>query len=120
MGAQSSERHLQNRRTRRAGFDLGSQQLALYTATTTLGNNHGELVQFNATGGAFTIYLPPKPYDGMTFHFSEAAGNATALTVDGNSKSINGAATLTMNAAYRQRKLRYSSLASQWIIVGGI
>jgi hypothetical protein len=40
----------------------------------------------------------------------------------GNGNTINGAATLTMNAAYRQRKLRYTTLTgvAQWIVIGGI
>lgn len=41
-----------------------------------------------------------------------------ALTVDGNGKNINSAATLTMNGAYRQRVLRYNG--TQWIIFNGI
>jgi hypothetical protein len=58
----------------------------------------------------------------MTFHFSEVKNSANALVIDGNGKTINGAATLTMNAAYRQRKLRYSTLTgvAQWIVIEGI
>lgn len=122
MGAQSSERHFQNHRTRRAGFDMACQVTTPYAAAFTLGNNHGEYVPFDVSGGGFTITLPASPYDGMTFHFSEVKNSANALVIDGNGKTINGAATLTMNAAYRQRKLRYSTLTgvAQWIVIEGI
>jgi hypothetical protein len=116
----SGELHLANHKIRRAGMELGTGQSAAFTSAVTLTNSHSELVQFDASGGAFTIFLPASPYDGQTYHLSEIAGNATALTVDGNGKTINGAATLTMNAAFRQRKLRYSALAAQWIVIGGI
>ena len=89
-----------------------------YTSTATLTVSSAECVPFDASGGAFTIYLPATPYKNLQFHFSENAGSATALTVDGNGKNINGAATLTMNGAYRQRVLRYNG--TQWIIFNGI
>jgi hypothetical protein len=122
MGAQSSERHFQNHRTRRAGFDMACQVTTPYAAAFTLGNNHGEYVPFDVSGGGFTITLPANPYDGMTFHFSEVKNSANNLVISGNGKNINGAATLTMGVAYRQRKLRYSSMTgvAQWIVIGGI
>lgn len=118
MGAQSSERHFQNHRTRRAGFDMACQVTTPYAAAFTLGNNHGEYVPFDVSGGGFTITLPANPYDGMTFHFSEVKNSANNPVISGNGKNINGAATLTMGVAYRQRKLRYSSMTgvAQWIV----
>jgi len=122
MGNQSSEVHRRSQRTRRAGYDLGCQVTTPYAAAFTLGNNHGEYVPFDVSAGGYTITLPQYPYDGMTFHFSEVKNSANALVIDGNGNTINGAATLTMNAAYRQRKLRYTTLTgvAQWIVIGGI
>ena len=122
MGNQSAEVHRRNQRTLRAGFDLACQVTTPYAAPFTLGNNHGEYVPFDVSGGGFTVTLPQYPYDGMTFHFSEVKNSANALVIDGNGNTINGAATLTMNAAYRQRKLRYTTLTgvAQWIVIGGI
>ncbi len=122
MGYQSSERFGQGRRTRRAGYDLASQVTSPYAAAFTIGNSHGEYVPFDVSGGGFTIKLPADPYEGMVFLFSEVKNSANALVIDGNGKTINGAATLTMNAAYRQRRLRYSSMSgvAQWIVIGGI
>ena len=122
MGNQSSEVHRRSQRTRRAGYDLGCQVATPYAAAFTIGNNHGEYVPFDVSGGGYTITLPQYPYDGMTLHFSEVKNSANALVIDGNGNTINGAATLTMNAAYRQRKLRYTTLTgvAQWIVSGGI
>ena len=122
MGNQSSEVHRRSQRTRRAGFDLACQTTSPYPASVTLSNNHGEYVPFDVSGAGFSIFLPQYPYDGMTFHFSEVKNSANALVIDGNGNTINGAATLTLNAAYRQRKLRYTTLTgvAQWIVIGGI
>lgn len=88
------------------------------TTTVTLTDGDGRHVTLDATAGAYTITLPASPYEGQTYHFSENAGLATAVTISGNGKNINGVANLTMNAAFRQRVLRYNGTA--WIIVGGI
>jgi hypothetical protein len=92
------------------------------TSAVTLSFSSGQFVPYNTTGGAFTITLPASPTEGMQFNFSENAGSATALTIDGNGKNINGASTLSMAVAYRQRKIRYSSATGvgQWIVIGGI
>lgn len=122
MGLHDVEYFGQNNRTMRAGFDLSCSATTPYAAAFTIGNNHGEYVPFDVSGGGYTITLPQYPYDGMTLHFSEVKNSANALVIDGNGNTINGAATLTMNAAYRQRKLRYTTLTgvAQWIVIGGI
>ena len=53
----------------------------------------------DVSGGGFTVTLPQYPYDGMTFHFSEVKNSANALVIDGNGKTINGAATLSAGSA---------------------
>lgn len=100
---------------RRIGFETRTSQ-AVFTATATLTHKSGQLCQLDASGGIFTIYLPANPYDGEEFHFSENAGSATAVTIDGNGKNINGAGTLAMAAAYLQKRVRYNG--TQWICVG--
>lgn len=124
MSTQSNKWHGQTQLERRASWETVAwrDKIAFTGVLTsyTLTDNNGELVEFDTSGGAGTIYLPANPHDGKTFHFSEIANSATALTVDGNGNNINNAGTLTMNAAFRQRRLRYSTAAAQWIVIGGI
>lgn len=122
MGLHDVEYFGQNNRTMRAGFDLSCSATTPYAAAFTLSEKYGEHIPFDVSGGGFTITLPANPYDGMTFHFSEVKNSANNLVISGNGKTINGAATLTMGVAYRQRKIRYSSATGvgQWIVIGGI
>lgn len=121
MGLHDVEYFGQNNRTMRAGFDLSCSATTPYAAAFTLSEKYGEYIPFDVSGGGFTITLPASPYDGMTFHFSEVKGiSSNGVTVDGNGKNINGASTLSMAVAFRQRKIRYSSGVGQWIVIGGI
>lgn len=88
------------------------------TSASTLGYGSGRLIQLDASGGAFTLTLPPTPYTGMTFYLSEIAGSVNLVTVDGNGRNINGNPTMLMNGAYRQRWARYNG--TQWIVIGGL
>ena len=88
------------------------------TADVTLTQHSPGMLHLDATAGVFTVYLPAEVYEGLRFDFSEVAGLATAVTIDGNGKNINGVASLVMNAPYRQRTVRYSG--TQWIVTGGI
>lgn len=88
------------------------------SANVTLTDGDGRFIYLDATAGAYTVTLPAAPYEGQTYYVSENANLATAVTIDGNGKNINGAASLTMNAAFRQRVLRYNG--TQWIVIGGI
>ncbi len=85
------------------------------TSAVTLSFSSGQFVPYNTTGGAFTITLPASPVEGMQFDFSENAGSATALTIDGNGKNIVGAGTMSRSTAYLATKLRYNG--TQWITV---
>lgn len=114
-----SELYGQSLVTRRAGFEtIYSEKV---TAARTLTTESPRLLRLDATAGPFTLTLPASTsglYEGLTFHLSEDAGLTTAITVAGNGANINGASTLTMNAAYRQRTIRWND--TQWIVVGGI
>jgi hypothetical protein len=125
MGLHDVEYFGQNNRTMRAGFDLSCSATTPYAAAFTLSEKYGEYVPYDVSASSYTITLPAVPYDGMTFHFSDVkGGGAFTLTVDGNGKNINDAATLPLSGAvpFRQRKLRYSSATGvgQWIVIGGI
>jgi len=107
----------------RAGYQY-SYALTLASATAgafpyTLSGQDQRLIEFNMTGGVGSFLLPAIPDDFMDFEFQEIGGSATALTINGNGKLIEGSATLVMNAPGQVRKLRYSPTAGQWKIVGG-
>lgn len=105
---------------RGAGFQYAySLQFVTATlATYTLADNDQRLVEYNCTGGAGTIYLPAQPDPWMEFEFVEVAGVATALTIDGNGKTIDGGGSLLLNGAYRRRKVRYNG--TEWNVVGAV
>lgn len=90
----------------------------LRTSAVTLASNSVRFNRLDASGGAFTITLPAVPYDSMTFTFSEDANSGNAVTIDGNGKTINGAATLSMATGYKQRTIRYNG--TQWIVIAGL
>lgn len=88
------------------------------TAAVTLTAKSQRFLQLDATAGGFTLTLPSNPYSDMSFYLSEDGGSGNTITVDGNGYQVNGASTLTMNAAYRQRWLRFNG--TRWVIIGGI
>lgn len=72
--------------------------------------------RLDATLGIFTLTMPATPADGEVWMFYEVAGLATAITIDGNGRNINGAGTFTFNVAYRARAFIYDSTADAWFI----
>lgn len=117
----------QDARASEIGFTAGVEYsysldlvLADQTATTyTLTGDDQRLVEFDATGGG-TLKLPEDPDDWMEFEINEVVGGAGVLTVDGNGNNIEGNATLIMNVPWMKRKLRYSPVASQWLVTAAV
>lgn len=110
---------------RGAGFAY-SNSLKLVTATTptyTLTSGDQRLVEYDATGGPGTLKLPAQPDDWMEFEVAESANLNTAVTVDGNGNTINGAASYLMNVPGRVRRFRYvpatGAASAEWKVVGG-
>lgn len=115
MGYPQSESFGVGQVIRRLGYEVPTHLSV--TADYTLLISDCRMVHVDATAGPLTITLPT-PVEGLEYHFSEVAGLGTAITLDsGAGKTINGVQMLTMNAAYRQRKLRAIS-ATAWIVVG--
>lgn len=95
---------------------VGAQTI---TSATTLTNTSPRFNELDSSGGvSFVVFLPAAPYESQTFSFSESAGSATTVTIDGNGKNINGSASLAMSTAYKQRTLRYNG--TQWIVIAGL
>jgi hypothetical protein len=76
------------------------------------------LVYADTTAGPFSLLLPAVPYEGQSYKFVDnaPAGSFAAnnLTINGNGKTINGAATLVLSTNFASYELRYNG--TNWII----
>lgn len=100
----------------RPAFEIvGGQTLS---ANTTLTFDSPRLNYLNASGGAFIVTLPSTSYEGATWYFSENAGSGNSVTISGNGLLINGASSLLLNGAWRQRTLRFNG--TQYVVLEGI
>lgn len=101
-----------------AGFQV-TTSLDL-SAARTLKQNDQRLVRLDPSSAGFTVTLPAGPAPGETFTFKEAAGSANPVTISGNGKLIEGAASLILNVPWRARTLRYSATGDRWEVIGGV
>lgn len=86
------------------------------TTTYTVTAND-ETVEGNATTAAFTISLPAAPANGEFHSFIKTDSTGNLVTISGNGKNINGAATYTgLNVQYNKISVQYDGTA--WFIVG--
>lgn len=74
-------------------------------------------IDVDATSGAVTVTLDPSPIDGQqhTICKSDASGNA--VTVDGDTYNINGAATDSLGSQYLSKTYRFIGGSGEWRIV---
>jgi len=102
-----------------AGIRLGAYGTKTTAATLNAAGPQADprRQRLDATAGAFTLTMPANSSDGDLWLLEEVAGLATAITIDGNGKNINGAATLTFNQPYRVRWLQWDATLDGWIIV---
>lgn len=87
------------------------------TANTTLTDADARLVYVNATAGAYTIFLPATPYEGMEFKFIENADLATPVEINCNGDTIDGGVMtgISMGAAGAVRRIRFNG--TEWRIM---
>jgi hypothetical protein len=78
-------------------------ETAAYTVLPTDG-----LLRGDCTSAAFTITLPAAPYLGETHTFKKIDASANALTISGNGKDIDGAATNVLSTQYAHARLTYN------------
>lgn len=71
------------------------------------------VVEANATSGAFTITLPAAPVTGQVYYIVRINSGANNVTIDGNAKNINGAATLVLSNQYDTAQIVYNG--TQWL-----
>ena len=86
---------------------LNSSAITLTTA------DHVVLVN---TSGSTTITLPSSPVDGQVYHIKDKSGNAltNAITLNGNSKNIDGSSSAVINTDYGSLHIVYSSVEDAW------
>jgi hypothetical protein len=100
--------------------DVASEWTAVQTSAYDAGA--GQLVAYDASGGAFTITLPASPLTGDVIGFIETANSAVnAITISGNGNNVRGTAgTLGATAAYQiaSGNLFLKFDGTDWQIVG--
>lgn len=98
-----------------AGYEvLDSKDL---TASATLTTDDSREVLADSTAGVMTVTLPVAPYEGLEIRITLSSASVNAVTVDGNGKNVNGAASYVMNTPRMSRTFRYNG--TEYNIVGG-
>ena len=75
----------------------------------------GDLVEADATGGAFDVNLPPGAALGSRVTIDKIDSSINIVTVNGNGLNISGAATFTLNSQYDS--LTVVRGTAQWLII---
>jgi hypothetical protein len=72
----------------------------------------------DTTTAAFSVFLPATPVHGQTFVIKKIdATVANALTLDGNGKNIDGAATIAITAQWAGYTVQYDTTSTAWYII---
>jgi len=98
---------------------LNSYESGFKRATVAVSANYsaGENdLYVDATGGAggITVTLLDPPFDGQTHWIYKADAGAGAITIDGDSKNINGAGTISLANQYDWTCLVFMGAADEW------
>lgn len=96
--------------------DTSVQAVAVITTATTLTATN-QLVIVNNGAATTTVTLDAAPATGKTITVKDGSGNASGfnITIAGNGKNIDGAASLIINVNYEAVSLAYNG--TQWNIV---
>lgn len=89
------------------------------SANSTLDENTDHVVLVDVTGGAVTVTLPAAPVDGTIFQIKDMYGNAEVenITIDGNGKNIDGAASFVMAVDFQSSTVLYDAGADEWFLL---
>ena len=98
------------------GVVVSARPAATKTAAYTL-TAADDLILADATGGAFTLTLPPAAtVDGQEFTVKKVDASANAVTLDGDgSEVIDGAATKVLSAQWASARIRANG--NSWYVV---
>jgi len=96
-------------------FKANIRQSRVITTNTTA-TDSDDVIIVDSTISVITITLPASPTDGLTFLVKD--GEGTALTnniiLDGNTKSIDGGLTTTINTDYGSVEVHYDVTTDKW------
>lgn len=98
-------------------FVLGRVVSVVGPTTYVVGVDEGTL-SVTTSGGAVTVTLPASPATGRRLDIKDAGNNAAAnnITIAGNGKTIDGAASLIITINRGSRTIRYNG--TEWMILG--
>ena len=71
-------------------------------------------LDIDSSSGVVTVTLIASPTDGQTHIISKADSSSNNVTISGNGKNINGAASISFNTQYTGRMLIYMGGAGEW------
>jgi hypothetical protein len=74
-------------------------------------------LRLDATSGAFAVTLLAAPTHGQVMFFKKIDSSANAITINGNGKTIDGAASFTLSAQWNAIGMIYNSATSTWDII---
>jgi hypothetical protein len=95
-------------------YQLGFKKTTLsLTASAAIGPTDG-FVDVATGAGAVTVTLIDSPTDNQFHIISKQDASANNITIDGNGKNINGAATISWNTQYQGRLLFYVGGLGEW------
>ncbi|HDR8950741.1 TPA: hypothetical protein QDA82_001017 [Burkholderia vietnamiensis] len=93
------------------GFAIGTTtKTGAYTATA---NDY--TIRADGTTAAFTVTLEASPITGQVHIVKKVDSSANAITVSGNGKNIDGAASVSLTAQYQSTRVQYNGTA--WDVI---
>lgn len=84
------------------------------SAAATLSAN-ADVVDVDATSGAVTVTLPATPTTGDQYTVRKLDASGNAVTIAGNGKNLNGAASRSLSSQYDAETIVYNG--TEWAVV---
>lgn len=96
--------------------NIFSNMTVAVAASTTIGQNTFH-VDVDATGGPRTITFESAPFNGQLHSVAKTDASGNAVTVDGDTKNINGSATDSLAAQYDKATYIFVTASDEWRII---
>lgn len=100
-----------------ASYTTGQAKTTISVSTAYFPGIGDVTIDVDASGGAVTITLAASPIDGQQHTVCKNDSSGNAVTVSGNGKNINGAATASIGTQYLSKTYRFIGGANKWRIV---
>jgi hypothetical protein len=99
-----------------AGYQSGFRRATVsVSANYDVGENDFSIAGTGGAGG-ITLTLDANPKDGQVHNIWKADAGAGSVTISGNGKNINGAATQVLAAQYAFTKITFLGGENKWLI----